>query len=68
MVLPDRFFLDVMPRGSSIEGKREGLLWALSTLLILFERKSSKLKIFVFLKIAIKRIYCEQKTWAFASL
>ena len=48
------FHLDQMPLGSSIGGKRKRLLRVLSTLLMLFDRKSVLLKIFVFLRIALK--------------
>jgi len=42
------FHLDKMPLGSSVGGKSKRLLRVLSTLLMLFDRKSMLLKIFVF--------------------
>jgi len=42
------FHLDKMPLGSSVGGKSKRLLRVLSTLLMLFDRESMLLKIFVF--------------------
>ena len=49
------FHLDQMPLGSSIGGKRKRLLRVLGTLLMLFDRKSALLKIFVVLRIALNK-------------
>ena len=50
------FCLDPMPLSSSIEGKIKRVFTALSTLLMLFDRKSVLLDFSVFLRIALKAL------------